>query len=65
MRGEANCVIAEDLTTVLALLDERRDNVITQRTSFASARDSRVPMRADQSVAPGAPMRWVAGVKSL
>lgn len=32
LRGEANPVMAEDLTTVLALLDERRDNVITQRT---------------------------------
>jgi hypothetical protein len=30
--GAANPVVAEDLTTVLALLDERRDNVITQRT---------------------------------
>ncbi len=32
LHGEANPVVAEDLTTVLALLDERRDNVITQRT---------------------------------
>ena len=32
LRGDANPVVAEDLTTVLALLDERRDNVITQRT---------------------------------
>lgn len=32
VRGEANLVVAEDLTTVLALLDERRDNVITQRS---------------------------------
>ena len=32
LRGEANPVVAEDLVTVLALLDERRDNVITQRT---------------------------------
>jgi transposase len=32
LRGEANSVVAEDLTAVLALLDERRDNVITQRT---------------------------------
>jgi transposase len=30
--GEANPVAAGDLTMVLALLDERRDNVITQRT---------------------------------
>jgi transposase len=32
LRGEANPVVAEGLTAVLALLDERRDNVITQRT---------------------------------
>ncbi|MBA2312088.1 MAG: transposase, partial [Actinobacteria bacterium] len=30
--GDANVVVAEDLTTVLALLDERRDNLIAQRT---------------------------------
>jgi transposase len=32
LAGEANPVAAEDLTTVLAMLDERRDNVVTQRT---------------------------------
>ena len=32
LRGDANPVVAEDLTTVLALLDERRDNMVTQRT---------------------------------
>ena len=32
LAGEANPVVAEDLTTVLAMLDERRDNVVTQRT---------------------------------
>jgi transposase len=32
LHGDANPVVADDLTTVLALLDERRDNVITQRT---------------------------------
>jgi transposase len=32
LRRAVNPVVAEDLTTVLALLDERRDNVITQRT---------------------------------
>jgi transposase len=32
LRGEANPVAAEDLTALLALLDERRHNVITQRT---------------------------------
>ena len=32
LRGEANPVVADDLTTVLAMLDERRDNMVTQRT---------------------------------
>jgi transposase len=32
LHGDANPVAAEDLTTVLALLDERRSNLITQRT---------------------------------
>jgi transposase len=32
LQGEADPVIAEDITTVLALLDERRTNVTTQRT---------------------------------
>jgi transposase len=32
LSGDVSPVVAEDLTTVLALLDEHRDNVITQRT---------------------------------
>jgi transposase len=32
LRGDANPVVADDLTTVLALLDERRNNMVTQRT---------------------------------
>jgi transposase len=32
LRGDANPVMADDLTAVLALLDERRDNMVTQRT---------------------------------
>jgi hypothetical protein len=32
LRGDANPVVAEAPTTVLALLDEHRDNAITQRT---------------------------------
>ena len=32
LRGDANPVVADDLTTVLALLAERRDNMVTQRT---------------------------------
>jgi hypothetical protein len=33
-RGDGNCAVAKDLTAVLALLDERRDNVITQQTGL-------------------------------
>jgi transposase len=36
LQGEANPVLAEDLTTVLALLDERRNNVVTQRTRLVN-----------------------------
>jgi transposase len=36
LQGEANPVLAEDLTTVLALLDERRTNVATQRTRLVN-----------------------------
>lgn len=36
LHGEANPVLAEDLTTVLGLLDERRSNVTTQRTRLVN-----------------------------
>ena len=36
LRGDANPVVVEDLSTVLALLDERRNNVITQRTRLVN-----------------------------
>jgi transposase len=36
LQGEANPVLAEDLTTVLGLLDERRSNVSTQRTRLVN-----------------------------
>ena len=36
LQGEANPVLAEDLTTVLALLDERRTNLSTQRTRLVN-----------------------------
>lgn len=35
-RGDANPVEAEDLTTVLALLDERRSNLVTHRTRLVN-----------------------------
>jgi transposase len=36
LQGDSNLVVAEDLATVLALLDERRDNLITQRTRLVN-----------------------------
>ena len=36
LQGEANPVLVEDASTVLALLDERRDNVITHRTRLVN-----------------------------
>ena len=36
LQGDSNLVVAEDLATVLALLDERRDDVITQRTRLVN-----------------------------
>ena len=36
LQGDSNRVVAEDLSTVLALLDERRDNVVTQRTRLVN-----------------------------
>jgi transposase len=36
LHGDANPVLAEDITTVLALLDERRTNVTTQRTRLVN-----------------------------
>lgn len=36
LHGDANPVLGEDITTVLALLDERRSNVITQRTRLVN-----------------------------
>jgi transposase len=36
LQGDANPVVAEDLTTVLALLDERRANVTTHRTRLVN-----------------------------
>lgn len=36
LAGDANPVLTEGLATVLALLDERRDNVVTQRTRLVN-----------------------------
>jgi transposase len=36
LHGDANPVVADSLTTVMALLDERRDNLVTQRTRLVN-----------------------------
>jgi transposase len=36
LQGDANPAVAEDITTVLGLLDERRSNVTTQRTRLVN-----------------------------
>jgi transposase len=36
LHGDSNPVVAEDLATVLALLDERRSNLVTQRTRLVN-----------------------------
>src|SRR5688572_32613234 len=36
LQGEANPVVAEDITTVLALLNERRTNLTAQRTRLVN-----------------------------
>ncbi|MBI4943375.1 MAG: IS110 family transposase [Actinobacteria bacterium] len=36
LHGEANPVLVEDSSTVLAMLDERRDNLVTQRTRLVN-----------------------------
>jgi transposase len=36
LQGDANPVLAEDASTVLGLLDERRNNVVTQRTRLVN-----------------------------
>jgi hypothetical protein len=37
LHGDANPVVAEDLTTVLMLLDERRGNLTTQRPGWSTS----------------------------
>lgn len=36
LHGDANPVVAEDMATVMALLDERRDNMVKQRTRLVN-----------------------------
>jgi transposase len=67
LQGEANPVLAEDAATVLVLLDERRDNVITQRTRLvnqlhALLRDL-IPAGAPTDLAAASASRLLAGVR--
>jgi transposase len=67
LHGDANPVVAEDASTVLALLDERRDNVVTQRTRLvnqlhALLRDL-LPGGADTDLTAVAASRLLTGVR--
>lgn len=67
LQGDANPVVAEDLTTVLALLDERRNNLITQRTQLinqlhALLRDL-VPGGAPTDLSVATASRLLTGVR--
>ena len=67
LRGDANPVVADDLTTVLALLDERRDNMVTQRTRLinqlhALLRDL-LPGGAPTDLTAGDASRLLTGVR--
>ena len=67
LRGDANPVLAEDITTVLGLLDERRSNVTTQRTRLVNQlhavfRDL-VPGGAPKGLTAAAASRLLAGIR--
>jgi transposase len=67
LQGEANPVVAEDITTVLALLDERRTNVTTQRTRLVNQlhavfRDL-VPGGAPKGLTATIASRLLAGIR--
>ena len=69
LHGDANPVEAEDLVTVLALLDERRGNVITQRTRLvnqlhALLRDL-VPGGAPTDLTVASASRLLVGVRTV
>ena len=67
LQGDANPVVAEDLTTVLALLDERRNNVITQRTRLVNQLHAplrnRVPGGAPTDLSVVTASRLLSGVR--
>jgi transposase len=65
LHGDANPVVADDASSVLALLDERRDNLITQRTRLvnqlhALLRDL-LPGGADTDLTAAAASRLLTG----
>ncbi|MGH3340662.1 MAG: IS110 family transposase [Propionibacteriaceae bacterium] len=67
LHGDANPVVAEDITTVLALLDERRSNVATQRTRLVNQlhavfRDL-VPGGAPKGLTAATAARLLAGIR--
>ena len=67
LHGDANPVVAEDLTTVLVLLDERRGNLTTQRTRLvnqlhALLRDL-IPGGAPTRLSATAASRLLTGVR--
>jgi transposase len=67
LRGEAKPVVAEDITTVLALLDERRTNLTTQRTRLVNQlhalfRDL-LPGGAPQGLTAPIASRLLAGIR--
>lgn len=69
LHGEANPVLAEDASTVLVLLDERRDNVITHRTRLvnqlhALLRDL-LPGGAATNLTAAAASRLLTGVRPV
>jgi transposase len=69
LHGDANPVLAEDITTVLALLDERRTNVTTQRTRLVNQlhavfRDL-VPGGAPKDLSAAAASRLLAGIRPV
>jgi transposase len=69
LRGDANPVAADDLTAVLALLDERRDNIVTQRTRLinqlhALLRDL-LPGGAPTDLTAGGASRMLTGVRPV
>jgi transposase len=69
LHGDATPVLAEDTATVLGLLDERRNNLITQRTRLVNQLHSLLrdllPGGADTSLTAAAAFRLLAGIRPV